>query len=84
MGHGAGRAKPRWNMPAAARREIAYGKWRVGDQQVLRKLGPVRSPAARDGLTKTMAEARLREVMSEVVAPIAERSHPRGQEQAGG
>jgi integrase len=46
-----------------------YGKWRVGDRQVLRKLGPVRQPGARGGLTRTMAEARLREMMAVAIAP---------------
>jgi hypothetical protein len=52
---------------------VYYGKWRVGQRQVLRKLGPVRAPGTREGLTRTMAEAKLREAMAEVAAPIAER-----------
>lgn len=51
-----------------------YGKWRVGDRQVKRKLGSVRRPGTRDGLTRTQAEAKLRKVMSEVTtAPVVER-----------
>lgn len=39
-----------------------------------RKLGPIRTPGGRDGLTRKMAEARLRKLMSEVtVAPVYER-----------
>jgi integrase len=43
-----------------------YGKWRVDGRQVKRQLGPVRTPGARDGLTKSQAEARLREMIAEV------------------
>jgi hypothetical protein len=51
-----------------------YGKWRVGARQVKRKLGPVRKPGTRDGLTKTMAEAKLRALMAEVTdAPVVRR-----------
>ena len=46
-----------------------YGKWRVDGGQVKRKLGPVRSPGEQDGLTRTQAESRLRELMAETVAP---------------
>jgi integrase len=45
-----------------------YGKWRVGDRQVKRKLGPKREPGSRDGLTRKQAEAALRRLMGEVVA----------------
>jgi len=50
-----------------------YGKWRVGDRQIKRRLGPVRKPGTRDGLTKAMAEARLRALMVEVAPPPAAR-----------
>ncbi len=51
-----------------------YGKWRVDGRQVMRKIGPVRTPSTRDGLTKTQAEARLRSVMADVTGPpITER-----------
>jgi integrase len=43
-----------------------YGKWRVGDRQVKRRLGPVRAPGGEEGLTRKQAEAALRRVMSEV------------------
>jgi integrase len=40
----------------------------------MRKLGPVRAPGTREGLTRTMAEAKLRELIGEVAAPpVAER-----------
>ena len=48
-----------------------YGKWRIGDRQVKRKLGPKRAPGTRRGLTRSQAEAKLRSLMEEVsyVAP---------------
>ena len=53
---------------------VYFGKWRVGGRQVMRKLGPVRPPGTREGLTRKVAEAKLRELMAEVAAPpIAER-----------
>jgi integrase len=50
-----------------------FGKWRVGDRQVKRKLGPIRTPSTRDGLTRTQAEAKLRALMGEATAPPTER-----------
>ncbi len=53
---------------------VYFGKWRIGDRQIKRKLGPVRKPGTRDGLTRTMAEAKLRALMAEVTAaPVTER-----------
>ena len=49
-----------------------YGKWRVGDRQVKRLLGPVRPVGSSEGLTRTQAEAALRRLIGEV------RSHARG------
>jgi integrase len=43
-----------------------YGKWRVGDRQVKRKLGPVRQVGSTEGLTRKQAEAALRRKISEV------------------
>lgn len=40
-----------------------YGKWRVGGRQVQRKLGPVRQPGMREGLTRSLAEHELRRRM---------------------
>jgi integrase len=50
-----------------------YGKWRVGDRQVKRKIGHIRQPGSRDGLTRKQAEAELRRLMERVqfVAPAA-------------
>lgn len=51
-----------------------FGKWRVQHRQVKRKLGPVRKPGTRDGLTKTQAEAVLRKLMTEcTTTPITAR-----------
>lgn len=56
------------------KRNAWYGQWRVGGRQVSRKLGPIRRAGTREGLTRTMAEARLRKLMSEVTAtPVVER-----------
>jgi integrase len=43
-----------------------YGKWRVGQRQVKRRLGPVRPVGSSEGLTRKQAEAALRRVMDEV------------------
>jgi integrase len=55
--------------------ETWYGKWRANGRQVMRKIGPVRIAGTRDGLTKTMAEAKLRAMMGETpaLAPVAAR-----------
>jgi integrase len=53
-----------------------YGQWYIRGRLVKRSLGPVRQPGTRDGLTKSHAEARLRELMTETnsaPAPVAER-----------
>jgi integrase len=56
------------------KRNAWYGQWRVRDRTITRKLGPIRTPGGRDGLTRKMAEARLRKLMSEVtVTPLYER-----------
>jgi integrase len=66
--------RPHGSGSIIVRRGVYFGKWRVGDRQVMRKLGPVRKPGSRDGLTKATAEAKLRELMAEVTAaPVAER-----------
>jgi integrase len=54
------------------RRGAYYGKWRIGDRQVMRKLGLVRKPGSSEGLTRKQAESELRGRMREVkVAPAA-------------
>jgi len=41
------------------------GRWRVAGKPVKRSLGPIKSKDRPDGLTRTQAEARLREKMAE-------------------
>jgi integrase len=55
--------------------ETWYGLWRTGGRRVKRALGPKRTPGARDGLTRSQAEAELRRRMGEktVVIGRAER-----------
>lgn len=44
--------------------ESWYGKWRLVDgQQVMQRLGPVRTGSSRDGMTRAAAEAALRRAM---------------------
>jgi integrase len=53
-----------------------YGQWRVRGRLVKRSLGPVREPGSREGLTRTQAEARLRELILETKTappPVTER-----------
>jgi hypothetical protein len=60
-----------------------YGQWRVAGRLVKRRLGPVRPPGAREGVTRTQAEARLRKLIEGALAapPVVERVTV---EQAGG
>ncbi|MGO9973716.1 MAG: tyrosine-type recombinase/integrase [Solirubrobacteraceae bacterium] len=51
------------------KRNAWYGQWRVRNRTITRKLGPIRTPGSRDGLTRKMAEARLRKLMAEVTPP---------------
>jgi hypothetical protein len=58
-----------------AGRESWYGKFRIGDRQVKRKLGDMRAPGSARGLTRTQAERALRELIAQTSAspPPAER-----------
>ena len=47
-----------------------YGRWWVGDQRVKRKLGTVRDPGSRTGLTKSQAEREMRRRMDAETAPV--------------
>jgi integrase len=49
-----------------------YGKWRVGERQVKRRLGPVRPVGTSEGLTRKQAEAELRRLMSDVKLLVPE------------
>jgi integrase len=46
-----------------------YGEWWVDGKRLKRSLGPVRKPGSGEGLTKAMAERRLRDRMSNTIAP---------------
>src|SRR2546421_5567362 len=51
-----------------------YGKWRAGERQRMRKLGPQREPGSAVGLTRTQAEAELRRLSGEEQErPVRER-----------
>ena len=53
-----------------------YGQWYVRGRLVKRSLGPTRPAGSREGLTRTQAEARLRELMLETESappPVTER-----------
>jgi integrase len=53
-----------------------YGQWYVRGRLVKRSLGPMRQPGSRDGLTRTQAEVRLRELMLQTDSappPVTER-----------
>src|SRR5690348_14910546 len=56
-----------------------YGKWRVGNRQIMRKLGPVRKVGTSTGLTKAQAEARLRKLISETTYVAPEERLPFGE-----
>ena len=58
-----------------AKDSIWMGKWYVRGKPVKRSLGPMRQPGSREGMTKTQAEAKLRELISETSTappPVAE------------
>jgi integrase len=49
-----------------------YGRWWVGKRYVKRKLGEIRQPGSREGLTKKQAEMALRRKMTEVRVVVPE------------
>ncbi len=53
-------------------RETFYGSWYANGRRVNRSLGPKRETGARDGLTTTQAEIRLRELIARenVAGPV--------------
>jgi integrase len=55
-----------------AGRETWYGKWHANGRRVKRAIGPKRAEGSRDGLTTTQAEAKLRQLMTDVqvIAPV--------------
>ena len=54
-----------------------YGRWRIAGRRVNRRLGLVREPGTRDGMTKRAAEATLRRMIGEVPPPRARPGHGR-------
>src|SRR4051812_37389066 len=54
-------------------RKVWYGKWREGQRQVKRSLGPVREPGSTVGLTRREAEAERRKLLSTAGAVPATR-----------
>src|SRR5262245_61421170 len=46
-------------------REVWYGRWRVGNRRVNRRIGLKRSAGSVDGLTKAQAERELRKRMAQ-------------------
>ena len=56
------------------RNGVYYGRWRVGDRQIQRRIGPRRGRALPDGLTQSQAEVRLRELMAQSVVEEQERA----------
>lgn len=67
--HGSGAI---WTEPRARGRSVYVGAVRVNGGQHQRVLGDVRKPGTKEGLTRAMAEARLREVRAEVEASVSE------------
>ncbi len=51
-----------------------YGRWRAGGRMVQRKLGPVREPGTREGLTRAQAERELRRRMEEDAVVVSHRA----------
>jgi len=49
-----------------------YGRWWIGSRYVKRKLGEIREPGTREGLTRKQAEMALRRLMSEVRVVVPE------------
>lgn len=57
--------RPRGTGHVFARGNRWYGEFYVRGKKTKRSLGPVRPPGSRVGLTRTMAEQRLRDLMSD-------------------
>ena len=49
-----------------------YGRWWIGTRYVKRKLGEIREPGSREGLTRKQAEMALRRLMTEVRVVVPE------------
>jgi hypothetical protein len=55
--------------PDRAGRETWYGHWRANGRQVKRRIGPKRADGARDGLTRTQAEASCADSSARTAPP---------------
>jgi integrase len=49
-----------------------YGRWWLGERYVSRKIGDIRAPGSREGLTRKQAEMALRRLMTEVRVVVPE------------
>jgi integrase len=60
---------------ASENAQMWVGHWRSNGRQVKRTVGPIRQPGSRDGLTRTQAEAKLRELIADtqIVPRVGER-----------
>lgn len=67
----AGARRPYGSGSLFERAGSCYGQWRADGRLLKRRLGPVRSTGASDGLTRTQAEAELRKQMGQVRLPAA-------------
>lgn len=61
-----------WTEKRARGREVYVGQVRVDGEQYQRLLGDVRRAGSKEGLTRSMAEARLREVRAEIEVQVTE------------
>jgi hypothetical protein len=64
-----------WTEPRTRGRSVYVGQVRVGNRQFQRTLGDVRKAGSKDGLTRSMAEARLRVVRDEIEQDLRD-AHP--------
>lgn len=65
--HGSGAI---WIEPRAKGRSVYIGAVRIDGRQHQRLLGDVRKPGTKEGLTRSMAEARLREVRTQIEGQV--------------
>ena len=73
-GNGGGRGKRSYGSGSLFEQNGSwYAKWRIGGRQVKRRIGTMREPGSRDGLTRREAEARLRRLIEETTFVAPER-----------
>jgi integrase len=66
------RKRPYGSGSVIVHRGAWYGRWWIGTRYVKRKLGEIREPGTRDGLTRKQAEMALRRLMTEVRVVVPE------------